>query len=225
MKIRQTLLISMAAAALLGGCVGAPAEGFGPVPLTPVQRFTLQVEPGVERIALAVHDAGLSANQQNAVIDLANRFGQDGATSIIIEAPSGQDVVANDLAWRVKGVLEQIGVPPHQLQVVAYNAPDPRAPVLVGYETLSARVPQCGREWGNLTRTANNQSSANFGCAVTANLAAQIANPRDIVAPRTMTPVDAARRSVVLARYRAGQPTAASREDLVSGQQVSNAVE
>lgn len=223
--IRQTLLISLAASALLAGCVGGPAEGPGPIPLTPTQRFSLQVEPGIERIALAVHDTGLSANQQNAVIDLANRFGQDGAASILIEAPSGQDVVANDLAWRVKGVLEQIGVPAHQLQVVAYNAPDPRAPVLVGYETLRARVPQCGREWGNLARTANNQTSANFGCAVTANLAAQIANPRDIVAPRTMTPVDGARRSVVIDKYRKGEPTAAVREELVSNQQVSNAVD
>ena len=138
-----------------------------------------------------MHDQGLSANQQNALLDLANRFGQEGAAAIRIEAPSGQDVVANALAWRVKGVLEQIGVPAHQVQVVAYTAPDPRAPVLVGFNTLRARVPQCGREWGSLTRTANNQSSANFGCAVTANLAAQIADPRDIVAPRAMTPADA----------------------------------
>ncbi|PZO04508.1 MAG: pilus assembly protein CpaD [Alphaproteobacteria bacterium] len=223
--IRQTLLISLAASALLAGCMGAPAEGLGPVPLTPTQRFTLQVEPGIERIALAVHDTGLSANQQNAVLDVARRFGQEGAASIIIEAPSGQDVVASELAWRVKGLLEQMGIPAHQLQVVAYNAPDPRAPVLVGYESLRARVPQCGRAWGSLTRTANNESSANFGCAVTANLAAQIADPRDIIAPRTMTPVDGARRSVVIDKYRKGEPTAAVREELLTNQQVSNAVE
>ena len=223
--IRQTLLISLAASAMLAGCMGAPAEGLGPVPLTPTQRFSLQVEPGMERIALAVHDTGLSANQQNAVIDLANRFGQAGADTIIIEAPSGQDAVAGALAWRVKEMLEQIGMPAHQLQVVAYNAPDPRAPVLVGYETLRARVPQCGQEWGNLSRTGNNQSSANFGCAVNANLAAQIANPRDIITPRTMTPMDGGRRSIVIDRYRKGEPTAATREELVSDQQVSTAVE
>lgn len=223
--IRQTLLISLAASTLLAGCVGGPAEGTGPLPLTPTQRFSLQVEPGLERIALAVHDQGLSANQQNAVLDLANRFGQEGAPTIRIEAPSGQDVVANALAWRVKSVLEQVGVPTHQVQVVGYSAPDPRAPVLVGFETVRARVQQCGQEWGNLARTANNQSSANFGCAVTANLAAQIANPRDIIAPRTMTPADAGRRSVVFDNYRKGEVTSAEREQLVANQQVSNAVE
>ncbi len=223
--IRQTLMISIAASALLGGCMGGPAEGTGPIPLTPTGRYSLQVEPGIERIALAVHDQGLSANQQNALIELANRFGAEGAHTIRIEAPSGQDVVANDLAWRVKGVLEQIGVPGHQVQVVAYAAPDPRAPVLVGFETLRASVPQCGREWGSLTRTANNQPSANFGCAVTANLAAQIANPRDIVAPRAMTPGDAGRRSVVFENYRKGERTTAEREELVSDQRVADAVE
>ena len=223
--IRQTLLSSIAATALLGGCVGTPAEGTGPIPLPPTQRFSLQVEPGIERIALTVHDQGLSANQQNAILDLANRFGQEGAPTIRIEAPSGQDVVANALAWRVKTVLEQVGVPTHQVQVIGYSAPDPRAPVLVGFDTVRAQVPQCGREWGNLSRTANNQSSANFGCAVTANLAAQIANPRDIVAPRTMTPGDTGRRSVVFDKYRKGESTSAAREELVADQQVSTAVE
>ncbi len=218
-------IVASAIALTLSGCMGAPAEGLGPQPLTPTQRYSLQVEPGVERIALAVHDTGLSANQDNALVDIANRFASEGAPVLTIEAPAGGDPVANAAAFGIKGRLESIGVPGHLVQVVSYPAPDPRAPVLVGFETLKAVVPQCGTRWGNLARTGNNNGFENFGCAVSANLAAQIANPRDIITPRQMTPADAARRSVVFDNYRKGVETSAPQEELISGQRVSQAVQ
>lgn len=223
----RTLFVSAVTAIALvqSGCVGAPAEGFGPAPLTPTSRFALQAEPGIERIALAVHETGLSQNQALALRDMVNRFAVEGAPVLVVEAPSGNDPVAGELAWSVKGALEAEGVPADRVRVVSYPAPDPRAPVLVGFETLRAVVPQCGQSWTNLARTGNNAGNANFGCAVNANLAAQIANPRDIVSPRPMTPPDAARRSVVLDRYRAGEQTAAEREAIVDQGRVSSAVE
>ncbi len=223
----RTLLIAVAAAALLAqaGCVGLPAEGTGPIPLTPTSRFSLQVEPGVDRLALAVHEAGLSSNQTLALRDMVNRFAAEGAPMLTVEAPSGDDPLASDIAWRVKGALEAAGAPSYRVRVVTYVAPDPRAPVLVGFDTVRAAVPQCGREWTNLARTGTNAGSANFGCAVNANLAAQIANPRDMVAPRPMTAPDAARRSVVFDHYRAGEQTAAIRETLVDNTRISNAVD
>lgn len=221
----KTLLLATAVSAALAGCMGAPAGGIGPAPLTPTQRFTLQVEPGLERVALAVHEGGLSPRQREVLSGVANGFGIEGAPVLRVEAPAGGDTVANDFAFQIKRALEQQGVPGHLIQVVAYDAPDVRAPVLVGYETLQTVVPQCGREWTNLTRTANNEVSANFGCAVTANLAAQIENPRDIIQPRGMGPTDAARRTVVFDKYRTGQMTAAPQEEMISRQRVSQAVD
>jgi len=60
---------------------------------------------------------------------------------------------------------------------------------------------------------------------VNANLAAQIANPRDIIAPRAMTPSDVARRSVVFDDYRKGTQTAAEREQMITGARLSRAVD
>jgi pilus assembly protein CpaD len=207
----------------LAACGGA--AGSGSIPLTPTQRFALQVEPGVDRVALAVHEQGLSSNQTLALQDMVNRFASEGAQMLTIEAPSGDDPVASEAAWRIKGALEASGVPPHQVQVVTYIAPDPRAPVLVGFDTVRAAVPQCGTSWTNLGRTGANAGYANFGCAVNANLAAQIADPRDIVRPRAVQPGSAARRSMVFDRYRAGEQTAAVREIMVEGRRVSDAVD
>ena len=222
---RPASLALLAALSLsVSACIGGPAGGAGPAPLTPTQRFTLQVEPGVDRIALAVHDDGVSGTQRGALADIVNRFSIEGAAVLRVEAPSGGDPVSNAFAYQIKTALEAVGAPGHRVQVVAYAAPDPRAPVLVGFETLRAAVPQCGTSWTNLTRTAANESSANFGCAVTANLAAQIENPRDIIAPRGMTPSNAARRSVVFDNYRKGEATAAPQETLVANRRVSQAV-
>ena len=217
-------LIVASGALILTGCAGLPAEGQDPTPLNPASRFSLQVEPGIERVALAVHDTGLSANQTRALQDIAGRFHAEGAPVLRIEAPSGDDPVASEMASRIKGALEASGVSSYQVQVVTYVAPDPRAPVLVGFDSVRAVVPRCGTSWTNLTRTGSNAGYGNFGCAVNANLAAQIANPRDIVQPRAMTPVDAGRRAVVFDHYRQGAPTAAEREAMLTQAQVSRAV-
>jgi pilus assembly protein CpaD len=222
-KTLLTGLTLAAAAAALGACMGAPASGGGVAPLNPASRYTLQVEPGLDRIALAVHDSGLSAAQVAALNDLAIRALVDGAAEVVIEAPAGGDPAAAEQAYRAKTALEAAGAPP--VRIIGYDGPSPRAPILAGFETVRAVVPQCGTQWGSLTRSADNQSSANFGCAVTANLAAQIENPRDIVQPRDMSPADAGRRAVVMTDYRAGQPTAAEREPLLSNQRVARAVE
>ena len=55
-----------------------------------------------------------------------------------------------------------------------------------------------------LADTTDNKHYANFGCATQNNLAAQIANPGDLIAPRGMTPIDAERRSNVIETYRTG---------------------
>lgn len=220
---RMILIASLAASASLAACMGAPAGGYGPAPLTPTSRFSLQVESGLDRIALNVHEDGLSQTQQAALGALVGRYVAAGAPIIRVEAPGGEDPVSNQFAWSAKAALEALGAP-GQVQVVSYPAPDPRAPVLVGFETVRAAVPQCGTHWDNLSRTANNATSSNFGCAVTANLAAQIANPRDIVQPRAITPTDSSRRAVVFDHYRKGERTAAPQETLVAQGRVSQAV-
>lgn len=217
-----TLLTTTALA--LGACVGGPASLGGEPPLTPTSRYQLQVEPDLDRIALAVHDTGLSPAQSGALQALVGRYRYVDAVPMVIETPAGDDPVALKTAYDIKSALAAYGVAPERITLVSYAAPDPRAPVVVGYQTIRAAVPRCGTTWGNLSRTGDNQSASNFGCAVTANLAAQIEDPRDIQRPRTMTPADAGRRTVVLDLYRGGKPTSAEAERLIRETAVSRAV-
>ncbi len=212
----------LAAGLAAAGCASMSGEIEAPV--TPLSRYVLQVEPGLDRIALAVHDQGLSSNQHAALRDLAARYGASGSGQVRIESPAGDDPVAVEQAWAVRAFLQASGVPGDRIQMAAYNAPDPRAPVLAGFETIRAHVPDCSAEARNMGARMSNQSSGGFGCAITANMAAQIADPRDILGARPMTPADSGRAAVVFDNYRRGQISSTPQEPLVNGR-VSGAVE
>ncbi|NEX94691.1 CpaD family pilus assembly lipoprotein [Caulobacter sp. 17J65-9] len=201
---------------LLGAC--ATAAGHHPAPALPTENFTLQTASTVDQIALAPHAEGLSAAQRAAVADLAQRFHSAGGEVITVQSATGGDEAATKSAWNVKAALEQAGVPAERVRLGAYTAADPAAaPVLASFKVLSAVVPQCGREWNDLTATRDNRAYADFGCSVTANLAAQIANPRDIGGPAAADPADAGRRSVVLDKYRKGEMTASAKDASADG--------
>ncbi|MEI9929673.1 MAG: CpaD family pilus assembly lipoprotein [Rhizomicrobium sp.] len=60
------------------------------------------------------------------------------------------------------------------------------------------------KDWGD---TADNQPPPTFGCAVQKNIAAMVADPRDLVQQRAMGPSDAARRTTVMGHYEKGEIT------------------
>ncbi len=96
-----------------------------------------------------------------------------------------------------------------------YDSDDPKAPLLVSFDYEKAVVPRCGR-WDDLTATGANDSYANFGCSVNANLAVQIARPSDIDHPRAEDAPDSERRLIVLDKYRQGKVTTADEPPLRS---------
>ena len=137
----RALLVTVAAAAVLGGCASTGSSEAPP--LTPLSRYSLRVEPGLDRIALAVHEDGLSANQQAAVDDLARRYMASGVGSVRVEGPAGEDPAAARQTWAVRSALQSAGLPAERIVVASYAAPDPKAPILAGFETVRAVVPNC----------------------------------------------------------------------------------
>ena len=222
--VKHAPLLAAVLALGLAGCSAVSTGQMNTAPVTPLSQYVLQVEPGVDRIALAVHDQGLSANQHVALRGLVSRFSAEQASVLRIEAPTGNDPVTSAQAYAMRDAVQSMGVPGPMIQVVGYDAPDPRAPVLAGFEVLRAHVPDCSAEPRNLGTRFSNMPTGGFGCAVTANMAAQIADPRDIRGPRNLQPADSGRAAVVFARYRQGELTAAEQETLVAGR-IARAVE
>jgi pilus assembly protein CpaD len=84
------------------------------------------------------------------------------------------------------------------------NMPDAR---VVGFDGQAAVAPDCEQ----LTRASLlfdagiRRPSMQWGCATYTNLAAQVANPQDLVKPQTLGPADAAVAASAVHRYETGQ--------------------
>jgi pilus assembly protein CpaD len=92
----------------------------------------------------------------------------------------------------------------------------------VSYIAYSARADVCGRDWSdNLSYTMDNRTPANFGCSVQHNIAAMVANPRDLLGPGAMGPVDTARRATVMDHYEKGEVTQADKRTVDKGTEQS----
>jgi pilus assembly protein CpaD len=224
--LRSSVLAGIVLAALtLAGCASADNQ-LAKNARTPTELYQLHAQDQSDEIMLAVHAGALSQAQRDALDALASRWREGGARAIQISAPHGpvDSVAAYKSAQAARDRLITLGVPAEAISQRSYDAPDdPKAPLLIEFTRFDAVVPACGRSWENLTATEANVVQSNFGCAVTANMAAQIADPADIAEPRTGGSADAARRAMVIDSYRKGQVTSSASDAKASGV-VSSAV-
>lgn len=218
-------LTPVAAALALGACAhgGAPAVAARPYAPTTLDRWPAQVQvtPQPDEIRLAAHPTGLSGNQARALAEFHARWMQAEGGEILVSAP-------NQGGYRVgseaRAFLVSQGAPAEAVRLVGYDAGDAQdAPVVIGFRRYAVTTPNCGA-WGDMTRTFNNGAYANLGCAVTSNMAAQVANPADLLGARDMDPADPARRATVFDKYRKGEVTSTAKDSQASGA-VSQAIE
>ena len=87
----------------------------------------------------------------------------------------------------------------------------------ISYIAYSAKTKSCGDWSEDLSFTAENQTAKNFGCAVQHNIAAMVADPRDLANPRTFDTADGTRAATVITNYEQGKPTAAEKTQDQSG--------
>jgi len=195
--------------------VGRVAE-----PRTPTEGWKAEVTSRPHEIRLAVHASGLSPNQADALAGFVDEWREVEGGAITLQAPSGgpDGSAAFRTGEGARSFLISQGVSPSQIRIVGYDAKgQAAAPLLVGYLRSEATIPACGRSWTNIAHSAANEVQPNFGCAVVANMAAQIANPADLNGPRASAPADAGRRAVVMDKYRKGELTASQKDAQATG--------
>lgn len=204
----------------------APVQSVATAP-TALDTWTsrIRVQAQADEIRLAAHATGLSGNQARALSDFHVRWMQAEGGAITIAAPNSGDTAG---AYRVSSdarawLIDQ-GAPANLVRIIGYDATGAQqAPVIVAFQRYVADIPTCG-SWTAANRTMGNEPQDNFGCAVAANLAAQVANPEDLARARGMDPADPGRRSVVLGKYRNGEVTSSAKDDQASAA-VSNAIQ
>jgi pilus assembly protein CpaD len=210
----KILRVSAALAALLVTACAYPVNG--PEDAPPVtERFPITVEPHMEALDVA-YDVQRNTLDDAGSAELA-RFVRDylenGSGAISVSATRRTP----NAAITVAGRLAALGVPRDRIMIGSDDALRAGDEVKLTYIRYQAHTEACG-DWSvNLGYTSANKPSPNFGCATQHNLAAMVADPRDLVSPKTLEPDDAQRRLTVLDKYRKGDTTVATKTDEQKG--------
>lgn len=217
-------VVPMALAAVaLAGCehTGQGTQVAGWTLIEPAQRHPIMVSQQPSNITLKVSrgSQGLMPAQRAEVVEFTSRYraGDAGNSRLVISAPSGapNEVAAMHAVDDIRELLLQGGFPESAVTVEAYSEESgAEPPIRLSYLRYVAEGPECGHDWSeNLASTRKNLVSANYGCATQKNLAAMIANPADLLGPRSSSGRYSSRRDKVFEKYIAGEPTGAERGD------------
>lgn len=176
-------------------------------------RNAVQVTESIERLELYTRPNGmeLSARDKLAVSQFLGGYARSGDGPLYINRPASaiSGLGTQQAESVIRGLMAQGGLNPMALQSGQYNSkPGDPAPVVVSYRTLRA-IPQDCRTMGSLTNTYANQPHSNFGCFNSANLAAMVSDPRQLLEPYTSGQPNAQRRQVIYDKYIEGTVTAA----------------
>jgi len=201
---------SLAALLIAGSCAAPTNDGDG-LMADPIANHPIAVEPSYRsvRLPFSATDAGLMPDDAAHFSVFVSEYLNSGNGAISITAPSGGD--ANSAIGYFGERLASMGVPRDRILVgTRPDAGDGR--IEIGYMAYAAHVEACGQDWSkDWADTADNQPPPNFGCSVQHNLAAMVADPRDLIEPRQMDASDATRRATVTGHYEKGEVTQADK--------------
>ncbi len=202
-------------AGLLGGCYQTTEAQRAPYPFDYRQRHPITLREGEHTVHVFVgrNRGGLNPDQRADVLAFAQHWRHDATSGIIIDVPHGgpNDRAARDSLREIHSILNAAGVPARAVYVRGYQpAPSSLASIKLHYSRLKAHAGPCGlwpHDLGpDFDWTYNeNRPYWNLGCAAQRNLAAEVADPTDLVQPRGETPPYEARRSVAIDKWQQGQ--------------------
>lgn len=182
----------------------------------PTEQYPMTTETSSRSINLRINPDGLSENQRRALDQIAEHAGwtTGGTADVSVQTAGSPGAMAAGHA--VSAYLVGHDVPAASLSQKSV-ADQPADIITVTITDYRAHVYDCNRTWENLSATRNNNVYGNFGCALSANLAAQVADPRDLSHPASPTSSDATRKSTILTKYRTGEVTSAAQDDQAKG--------
>jgi pilus assembly protein CpaD len=216
----RVVLLSLVAIAL-GGCPGRDetsthVAGWSLVDSSQRHPILVSQQPATLNIRVPSGAHGLSESQAAQVSDFLSRYRakDSGNSKLVIAVPSGSpnEGAAMRAVGNVREMIRDFGFSETTVSMQPYSGGrDYSAPIKLAYLRYVAEAPECGYWPTNLANDPRSLPYPNLGCAQQHNLAAQIANPADLLGPRTMTPSDTERRAVVIEKYRQGIPTASEK--------------
>ncbi|MBO6550157.1 MAG: CpaD family pilus assembly protein [Rhizobiales bacterium] len=171
-----------------------------------------------DKLAISVpvrrHDEKLAPAKLNEVRTFLHYYREGGVGDIKVTLPSHSrhQYAVRKVLKDIQRQMENLSIGPEIVSVKRYSGRGDRHPVIhLSYKRYVAHGPECGQWNENFNESENNRNSPDWGCARQRNLAAMVANPRDLQGPRGWSPRDSRRRDVVWDKYVKGEVSSAAR--------------
>jgi pilus assembly protein CpaD len=196
------------AAGVLAGCAKRDSITVGSVPddYRTNHPIVISERDKVIDIPVGVADSRMTHIQKTALDGFVANYDRSAAPLMMVMVPYGSanQAAASHVAQDMIKRLRSAGVPDGKIVHQPYEASNgsDNAPVRLVYKQMTASTGQCGRWPDDMLKDSDNKHWANFGCSYQNNLAAQIANPADLLGPRQSDQIDTGRRSAAIDQYR-----------------------
>ena len=198
-RVARPVLAVAGLGAALAGCASAPIQHFDAARTTEAPNA---IEVSVTQRTLAVHfEPGEMAPRPKdvAALNVLMATGDIAAgDEVRIERAPG--VIADGRARALAAALMRQGLKP--TMVAPGGAPDGELRLVVEHAT--ATVPRCPNWTKPPGNDFDNTLHSDFGCATAVDLAAMVADPRDLVEGRPLAPVVGDVAILPMHRYRTG---------------------
>ena len=210
----SSLLCAAAVASLLAGCNSWRASSVDATAAIPIDYrerhpIVLRDAPKTLDVFVGTNAGSLDVRQRADVVAFGRDFLAKGSGAMAAYVPYSSHHAGISA---IRGALAEAGLSGVQVAVTPYQPDDPTAatPIRLSFARLQAQVDSRCDVWtqdlasGGGIEGWQNRNYPNFGCSYQKNLAAQVANPLDLVRPREEDPLDATKRINGINRLRQG---------------------
>lgn len=212
MRKELTRFAALAAVLLAGSCAAPGDNDVVVKTIDPVRLHPITVGPNYRsvRVSFAGGMNGLMPEDSAKVDRVVDDYLSRGDGSINVSVAEGGDS-SNAISYFGER-LARLGVPRSRILVGTHPVEDGDRRVEIGFTSYEARTAPCGNWSDNAADTQTNLPRVDFGCSVQQNIAAMVANPRDLEHSRQLDEAgDSARRATVLGKYEKGETTQADK--------------
>jgi pilus assembly protein CpaD len=211
---RLTGPILICSASLLAGCGSADRTVTSSIPMDDYHNrhpIVLAEAPRTLDLFPASGASGLDHRSALEVRNFAREYRASGQGPIAIIVPAMGQAHAHGDVDSIRAIFASAGVSA-PLQVSTYHVQNPSlaSPIRLSFVGMKSEVPhRCG-QWpsdlasGSTIDGWENKPYWNLGCATQSALAAEVADPRDLVSPAGEDPADTPMRSRAIAAVRKG---------------------
>lgn len=206
----------------MGSCSVTPDRDAGAIMPDPAVNHPIQVVPSYRslKVDFVPVQGGLTPAAAAQLDGFVADYRDRGTGSIAISAPANE--TAQGAIAFFAGHINRMGIARDKILVATHDAPTGDMRVEVNYVAYEASTPKDCGDWSeNLSFTAHNATPRNFGCAVQKNIAAMVADPRDLMSSRPLGESDGVRRVVTMGKYEAGEITSANKRKADLGNEQS----